>query len=119
VSPDGDALVWLEEGDLRLPLDGDEVRIGREPSGPPATERIGPRVRRGAGGGVTVYAVDIDFMSRFHFRLQRRDGLWYVCDARSAGGTDVDGRKVASDAWHALLDGETINGRFRFVAARR
>ena len=88
-----------DQEERRIPLVGDEMRIGRRSAGrqvDPEIDLAGPPPDPG--------------ISRLHARLVRRpDGTWALVDAGSANGTLLNGQHVPSGEEVALREGDRMN----------
>jgi phosphoserine phosphatase RsbU/P len=65
---------------------------------------------------------DADRVSRFHARLEERDGQWSITDLKSRWGTTVNGVRLEADTPTPLSDGDLIRlspFTFVFSATRR
>jgi len=86
------AMLILQEGNQRWPLDKDRLTIGRSPE----CDIILPdRV-----------------VSRRHACIERRDGEYFIVDDDSKNGTFVNGQPVTEP--HRLVDGDEIQVALRF-----
>jgi hypothetical protein len=88
-----------DQSERRIPLVGEEMRIGRRSAGRPTDPEIdlaGPPADPG--------------ISRLHARLVRKpDGTWALVDAGSANGTLLNGQHVPSGEPVALREGDRMH----------
>ncbi len=88
-----------DQAERRIPLAGEEMRIGRRSAGrqtDPEIDLAGPPADPG--------------ISRLHARLIRnQDGTWALVDAGSANGTLLNGQHVPSGEPVALREGDRMN----------
>jgi hypothetical protein len=88
-----------DQAERRIPLVGDEMRIGRRSAGrqtDPEIDLAGPPADPG--------------ISRLHARLVRKpDGTWALVDAGSANGTLLNGQHVPSGEPVALREGDRMH----------